>query len=150
MLPCHRVPQSNLSHVASPQGLRAIPSQVPSPQTSRIKPQSCCHATGFQNQVSIMLPGHRVPESNLNHVPRAQVSRIHRCHVPTPQGSRINPQLCSQSTEFWNKPQSYSQARGFHNQTSVRLPGHSFPPSSLTHDPRSLGSTIKPQSCSQA
>ena len=98
--PGHRVPESSLSHFARPQGSRIHRCHFPRSQGSRIKPQSCCQATGFQNQASVLLPGHRVPESNRSSVPRPQVSRIHRCHIPRIQGSRINPQLCSHATGF--------------------------------------------------
>ena len=102
MFPGHRVPESilsyvrslqgsriNLSHVSSPQSSRAKAQSgsqgtlfhnlnrchVPRSQFSRIKPQSCCQATVFQNQASVMLPGHRVPESNRSHVPRPLVGK---------------------------------------------------------------------------
>ena len=71
-----------------------------------------------------MNPGHRVPESNLSHVHKPKCSRI--------------------------KPQSWIQATGFQNQTSVMFPGHRVPQSNLSHIPRTQGSTIKPQSWSQA
>ncbi len=111
MFPGHRGPQSNLSHVARPQ-CSTIKPQSYSQETrfpesnlimflghrvSRIKErscsqargfhnqtQSCSHATGFYHQTSILLPGHRVPQSNLNHVARPQVSTI-------------KPQSCSQA-----------------------------------------------------
>ena len=80
--------------------LRTNPSQVPRPHGSRIKPQSCGQATGFQNptfscsqatgvpeSTDVMFPGHRVPESILS-------------YVPTPRGSSIRPQSCSQCTGF--------------------------------------------------
>ena len=93
-------------------------------------------STRFQNQVSVMLPGHRVPESSLSHVPSAQ-------------GSTIKPQSCGQST-------------GFCDQTPVNFPGHRVPESilsyvprlqgsriNLSHVPRPQGSRPKAQSCSQ-
>ena len=76
MFPGHSIPQSNISH-------------VPRPMVSRIKPQSCCQATGFQNQTvlmfpghrvsestDVMFPGHRIPEPRLSHFPK-----IGRAHV---------------------------------------------------------------------
>ena len=109
--PGHRVPESILSYVPRLQGSRITLSHVPSPQSSRTKaqsgsqgtlfhnlnrchvprpqfsritPQSCSQTTGIQNQTSVMLPGHRVPPSNLIPVSR-------------PQCSTIKPQSCSQA-----------------------------------------------------
>ena len=138
--------------------------QVPRQQGSRIKPQSCCRSTGFQNQASVMLPGHRVPESILNDVPRLQGSRINLSHVPSPQSSRTKAQSGSQGILFHNvnrchvprtqfsriTPQSCSQATGIQNQTSLMLPGHRVPLSNLIPVSRPQCSTIKPQTCSQA
>ncbi len=169
MFPGHRVLQSNLSHVASP-------------QVSAIKPQSSSQATDFQNQTSVIFPGHMVPESNLSHVCRTHGSTIkpqscsqhkgvqnqtsvmfpgnrvpeqtsvmlpsHRFppsnlrHVPRPQGSRIKPFSCSQATGFQNPLTSYSQATGFQNKTSVMFPVHRVPEPSLSHVPRAQYSTI--------
>ena len=111
IFPGQRVPQSNLSHVAVHRFLRSNPSQFCRPQGSRIKPQSCGQATGFQNQTDLLFPRHRVPESSLSHVAR-------------PQGSRIKPCSCSQATGFQNPPMSCSQATGFQNQSSVMFPGY--------------------------
>ena len=156
MFPVHRVPPSNLSHVASP-------------QVSPIKPQSISQATGFQNQASVMLPGHRVPESTdvmfpghrvpesiLIYVPRLQGSKINLSHIPSPQSSRTKAQSGSQGTVFHNlnrchvprpqssriTPQSCSQTTGIQYQTSVMLAGHRVPPSHLSHISRPQVSRI--------
>ncbi len=84
-----------------------------------------------------MFPCHRVPDSNLSRVPRPQGSRIHRCHVPRPQVSTINPQSCFQDT-------------GVQNETSVVFPGNRLPETNLSHVPWPESSRIKPQSCCQA
>ena len=101
MFPGHRIPQSNISH-------------VPRPMVSRIKPQSCCQATGFQNQTVLMFPGHRVSESTDVMFPGHRIPQSNISHVPRPMVSRI-------------KPQSYSQGTCFQNQTSIVFPGHTVP-----------------------
>ena len=124
MFPGHRVPPSSLSHVSKP-------------EASTIKPQSCCHATGFNQQTSLMSPGNRVSESNQCMFPRHGVPLSDLSHVPIAQVSSIKPQSCGQST-------------GFCNQTPVKFPGHKVPESSLSHVARPQGSRIKPQSCCRA
>ncbi len=101
------------------------------------KPMSCSQATGFHNLTSVMFPGQWFPESNLSHIPR-------------PHGSRIKPQSCSQDTGFQNQTSVMFPGHRFQNKTPVMFPGHRVPESSLTHIPRPQGSTIKPQSYSQA
>ncbi len=157
-------PESNLSHVPRPQG-------------SRIKPQSCCQATGFHHQTSDIFPGHRVPESTDVMFPGHSVPESILSYVPRLQGSRIKPQSCSQSTGFQNqgsvrfpghsipqsKQMSCSQATGFQNHASVMFPGHRdpesnlvifpghrFPESNQFYVPRQQGTRIEPMSCSQA
>ena len=137
MFPRHEVPVSGLSHVPRAQGATIKLSHVASLQVSAITPQSSCQATGFQNQASVILPGHSVPPSNLSHDPKPHVSTM--------------------------KPQSFSQAKGFQNQTSVIFPGHMVTESNLSRVPRTQGSRenlshvpwtqvskIKSQSCSKA
>ncbi len=144
-------PESNLSHVPRPQG-------------SRIKPQSCCQATGFHHQTSDIFPGHRVPESTDDMFPGHSVPESILSYVPRLQGSRIKPQSCSQSTGVQNqgsvrfpghsipqsKQMSCSQATGFQNHASVMFPGHRDPESNLSHIPWTQVSRIKPILCSQA
>ena len=108
-----------------------------------------------------MFPGHLVPESYLNRVPRKhgsimkpqscsldtgfknkipimfpgqRVPQLNLSHIPKPEGSTIKPQSCCQATVF-------------HHQTSVLLPVHRFLRSNPSQIPRPQGSRIKPQSC---
>ncbi len=81
--PGHRVPESSLSHVASPRV--QIKRQSCSQCTGfHLKPQSCCQSTGFCNQ-SVQ---HRLQSNS---------------HVPRPMVSRIKPQSFSQATSFKNQ-----------------------------------------------
>ncbi len=161
LLPGHRVSISSLSHVPKPEG-------------STIKPV-ICQATRFNHQTSVMFPGNRVPVSNQCHVSRSRESTIwrqsssqctgfhpqtsvmlpgHRCLrsnqslVARPQGYQNQTYSYTQATGYHHQPQSCSQATGVLNQTSVLLPGHSVPPSSLSHIPRKHVSRIKPHQCS--
>ncbi len=109
-VPGHRVPQSNLSHVAST-------------QVSAIKPQSSFQATGFQNQASVMLPGHRF-HNQTSVIFQATGFQNQTSHVPGPGSNQ--PQHV---TRIPQSNLSCSQATGFHHQTSVMLPGHRFPES---------------------
>ena len=147
------------------------------PQGPRSKPQTFCQAIGYHHQTSVIFPGHRFRESNRFHVPRQQGTRIqadvmftghmipqsNMSHIPRPMLSRIKPQSYSQARGFHHqtsvllpgqgstiKPQSCCQATGFQKQASVMLPGHRVPPSHLSHIPRPQVSRIKPISFSQA
>ncbi len=126
---------SNLSHVPMPQGSHQtsisshrVPHQlifarprfpsslshVPS-RGSTIKPQSCCQATGFQHQTSVMFPGNRFPESN-------------QCHVPRTRGSSITPLVMFPVNHGYTiKPQSCCQSTGFCDQTTFKFPGNRVP-----------------------
>ena len=124
----HRVPESSLSHIVRLQGSRIHRCHFPRSQGSRIKPQSCCQAIGYHHHNSVIISGHRFPESNGFPVTRQQGTTIQTdvmfpgqnipqsniSHVPRPMLSRI-------------KPQSYSQATWFQNQTSVVFRGHRVP-----------------------
>ncbi len=122
MFPSLRFPQSNLSHVARPQGSTIKPHSCSQHTCFQNETQSCSQATGFQNQTEFMFPGNRVPESN-------------RCHVARPQSSSRNPVMLP--------------GTGFHHEASVMFPNLRVPQSNLSHVARPQGSNIKPQSCSR-
>ncbi len=175
MFPGPRDPQSNLSHVHRPQGSTIKLTHIPRTKVSRIKTISCSQATRYQIPNDVMFPVHRVPPSNLSHVARPQVSVIKPHSFPSPQGSRIKPQSFCQATGLPTSNLSHVPATGspsnplmfpghrvpqsnlshvprpqVPHQIPLMFPGHRVPESSLTHIPRPQGSTIKPQSYSQA
>ena len=100
--------QGFLSHVARPQGSRIKSFSCSQATGFQNPPMSCSQVTGFHNLTSVMLPDQWFTESNLNHVPRTQGSRIKPMSSSQTMGFHLGHSYVSSAQGTTIKPQSYS------------------------------------------